>query len=432
MEQSMGSSSALTLLRARLALSALPGVLLLIGSIGVGSLEVHAQSAPVIWTELVGPGAKASIRAIVPANGPCPLVTADDNPRPMQPRTFPDEKPNPTSLVQICEYVAPAETVSVTLEGKALPLPRTNPQRIVVFGDTGCRIKKQDCANDWDYPDIAKSAAEAHPDLVVHLGDYVYRRGCDATQTDCRQWSITTGWEAWEKDFFQPSQPLFDAAPWIMVRGNHETCDRNGDGWFRFLDHSSPATYCNSISLPFAIDLGGLGFAILDSAESAQEDESPHLSTVQKDDFATTLDDFYSKVKRALPSETWILTHEPFYAVNHSGTLVSNKTLQRRIEAQLTQNIKLIASGHVHMFEAINFGDSTLPPQLILGMGGTKTESKPTLPIDVQNAVIIPHTGYMVWDRDGQNWNGQLHEKGAKPIANCQLIDRQLTCAAVR
>ena len=123
-------------------------------------------------------------------------------------------------------------------------------------------------------------------------------------------------------------------------------------------------------------------------------------------------------MKQALPSETWILTHEPLYAVNHSGTLISNKTLQRLIEAQLTQSIKLIISGHVHMFEAINFTDSA-PPQLIVGIGGTKTESRPTLPIDVQNAVVIQHTGYMVWDRDGQNWKGQLHDKGGSPIARC-------------
>src|SRR4029077_15152285 len=38
------------------------------------------------------------------------------------------------------------------------------------------------------------------------------------------------------KDFFKPAEPLLLAAPWVMVRGNHENCfGKNGDGWFFLL-----------------------------------------------------------------------------------------------------------------------------------------------------------------------------------------------------
>ena len=42
--------------------------------------------------------------------------------------------------------------------------------------------------------------------------------------------------DAWEADFFAPAKALLAAAPWIVVRGNHESCNRAGQGWWRFLD----------------------------------------------------------------------------------------------------------------------------------------------------------------------------------------------------
>jgi hypothetical protein len=60
------------------------------------------------------------------------------------------------------------------LDGKPLPLARPNPQRIPIFGDTGCRILAriaQEC-NDpqaWPFPKIAVTAAAARPDLVIHI-----------------------------------------------------------------------------------------------------------------------------------------------------------------------------------------------------------------------------------------------------------------------
>ena len=64
----------------------------------------------------------------------------------------------------------------------------------MIFGDTGCRIKlkkhgdydTQDCKNGWPYAKIALHAAATNPDLVIHVGDYVYREvPCPAGNTDC-------------------------------------------------------------------------------------------------------------------------------------------------------------------------------------------------------------------------------------------------------
>src|SRR6201999_4366668 len=68
----------------------------------------------------------------------------------------------------------------VAILGHDLPVPVGMPQKILVVGDTGCRIKGttvQDC-NDpakWPFPHVAVVAAKLKPDLVVHVGDYLYR-----------------------------------------------------------------------------------------------------------------------------------------------------------------------------------------------------------------------------------------------------------------
>src|SRR5260370_28786262 len=196
------------------------------------------------WVQ-VGPDGTSSVRAIT--EDACPSVTFDGKPMPMSVRSAPgrsfgDVKPAQFP-VRGCEAMMPGDAVAAVLDGKALPLPRPNPQRILVFGDTGCRLATgnatQDCndINAWPFPKIAAMAAAARPDLVIHVGDYHYREGaCPADSAGCagRPWGY--GWDAWNADFFAPAAPLFAAAPWVMVRGNHEDCSRAGEGWFRFLD----------------------------------------------------------------------------------------------------------------------------------------------------------------------------------------------------
>ena len=85
--------------------------------------------------------------------------------------------------------------------------PAADIQRIIVFGDTGCRINKkkkspQDCVNGWPYQKIARHAAAAHPDLVIHIGDYLYREACNADTTNCSKMRTGYGWEEWREDFF--------------------------------------------------------------------------------------------------------------------------------------------------------------------------------------------------------------------------------------
>jgi hypothetical protein len=180
--------------------------------------------------------------------------------------------PTPTTKASVfpvntCELSPlPAGTTSAVVnaswgggpQGITLPLPKANPQTIVVIGDTGCRMQIGDvwqaCSqnvftpNGWSttyeatpegYPfaATAANAAALHPDLVIHVGDYMYRDNeCPPDMAGCAGSPWGYGWDSWEADFFTPAAPLLAAAPWIVVRGNHEQCTRAGQGWYRFLD----------------------------------------------------------------------------------------------------------------------------------------------------------------------------------------------------
>src|SRR5262249_1681419 len=136
-------------------------------------------------------------RSVITDEARCPTLKADGVEVPMQVRAAPGpyfksgaDAPPASFPVLACEVVAPPEKPSILLDGRSLPLPVTDIRRIVVFGDTGCRIneknkKPQNCKNDWPYEKIAAHAAAARPDLVIHVGDYLYRESCNTDTTDC-------------------------------------------------------------------------------------------------------------------------------------------------------------------------------------------------------------------------------------------------------
>src|SRR4051812_15094160 len=82
-------------------------------------------SLPAQWVQL-GEGGTAEVRAVVEntASG-CPQWTAGDG-----------------SRIQLTPR-APADDKFALLCGAMLPKPTLNPQRIVVLGDTGCRLLGQ-------------------------------------------------------------------------------------------------------------------------------------------------------------------------------------------------------------------------------------------------------------------------------------------------
>jgi predicted phosphodiesterase len=344
-------------------------------------------------------------------------------------------------------------------------LPAADIHRIVVFGDTGCRIKEhkkpQDCASadKWPYAKVAEHAAQAHPDLVIHVGDYLYRESCDTAA--CAGMPTGYGWDIWDADFFTPSAPLFTAAPWIMVRGNHENCGRAADGWFRFLAAAQPEPTCADMSPFFIIDLGAQSFVVMDSSAVAGEHTQDLADTCAAAAVPATDDEDddesegappeglgekirsrYASIAPSIPTRAWLLTHAPFYGVRRDKKTgcdrIDNTIEMEAIGRTLSPKVAMIVSGHIHMFEALSFAptDSSSPqwpPQLVVGTGGDKLAKKPNDPQTVFDRKLVPplikkNFAYMILDRDGANWKGTLFDQDGMRLAQCDLSNRDLTC----
>src|SRR5581483_4313059 len=174
-----------------------------------------AAAPPVVAASLKKktPGGGAEVRAITD-RGACPSLTVDAAKAPMTLRA-----PASNDFPALCSARLPDGAKAASIEGVAVPMPVADPQRILVLGDTGCRIKGtylQAC-NDpraWPFPGLAKAAAALKPDLVLHVGDYLYRESpCPEGNAGCAGSPYGDNWPSWNADFFAPAAPLLAAAP---------------------------------------------------------------------------------------------------------------------------------------------------------------------------------------------------------------------------
>lgn len=347
-----------------------------------GSLYVAAQDHA--WVEM---GPQGAIVRVISEGNDCPNVVLDGTTKATLSRVTTKIEGFP---VKVCELTVPPSTRSITVNGQALPVPKPNPKTIVVLGDTGCRIKHSDVQNcngqgtgePWSFNKIAEAAAAINPDLVIHVGDYLYRESpCPEGNKGCKDSPYGDNWPTWQVDFFNPAQPLLAAAPWIFVRGNHENCDRAWKGWFLFLEPNKVSeenfTTCPDHPGPYKVPLGNEQVIVMDTSH-IPNDYSP-----TPDPATVTL--FQKQINQinamAGNQSSWTATHRPFWGIStytdsNGKTAMSSldPTLQAAIKAskagKLAPSIKMALAGHIHQFEHMAFEDGR-PVQIIAGAGGT-------------------------------------------------------------
>jgi calcineurin-like phosphoesterase family protein len=399
-----------------------------------GAARVFSQ-----WVQL-GPDGTASARAIT--DEACPQVVFDGKATPMNVRAEPGQKIDnvkPAAFpVRSCEVMVPVGAVAATLDGRALPLPRPNPQRILVFGDTGCRLDPraaQDCNDpvEWPFTKITAAAANARPDLVIHVGDYHYREApCPGERAGCARSPWGYGFDAWDADFFAPAAPLLAAAPWVMVRGNHEDCARAGEGWMRFLDRLPVDTICRDLTGVFVARMGEFGIVVVDGARA--DDPKGDMNAL-----AGLLRDQFREVVGRVPAEAWLVAHRPLNsmrsAFDRSVNEVENAVQELAFGALMPPGVRMTVAGHIHFFQAVDFGGARAP-QLVVGTGGDNLSIVPPMSVigadingrKVVNSVTYAGFAYMVWDRIGNLWTGTLFDVDGKALNHCRLLDRSLSC----
>ncbi|MBV9553459.1 MAG: metallophosphoesterase [Alphaproteobacteria bacterium] len=384
------------------------------------------------WVEL-GADNQLSVRVVVSSGvTACPAVVADGSSVQATQRGAADGD----FPVTTCAASAPAATKNLTVGGVAVAVLPATVNRIAVIGDTGCRIDGpalQEC-NDtekWPFPTIAKDAAGHRPDLVIHVGDYYYREtACLAGNKGCAGSPHGDNWAAWQADLFAPAAPLLAAAPWIVVRGNHEDCRRGGKGWMRFLDPRPQYGDCDDPSPPYRLHLGGLDLMMFDSAVADDFKADPAKVAVFAAQFA--------KLLANAPAHSWLLTHRPVWALAQ-GALAGktvNQTEQAAIKGHVPPGMDMVLSGHLHDFTSYEFGPAR-PSQLIVGVGGDTMLDLADVPpagaeidgLKTTKGFALEQFGFFIMERNGDGWNGTLYAVDDKTVlARCAIMGRALDC----
>lgn len=386
------------------------------------------------WTQYTATGA-VEARAITGGEAEeCPALLLDGRAVAMREHA----EPNPAFPVRVCAAELPASARTAMLGGKPLALAPTALRRIVIIGDTGCRIKStrvQPC-NDpaqWPFERIAMAAAREKPDLVIHAGDYHYRESpCPGGHEGCKGSPSGDTWAAWNADFFAPAQSLLAAAPMIAVRGNHEECARAGGGWSRFLASGAPG--CAAHEPAYALNIGGLGFFVMDVAEAPDAYVDETRAALYRRELAAL-------AARTHEGPVWLLIHKPVWSFVRTvlwKTIGESRTLAAATDGHLPAALRLAVSGHVHSFQAIAF-EGAEPPQLVVGNSGTAPD-KPG-PSDLAGITVGTQRiarglrdngfGYFVFERDGEgadNWQGRLVAPDGKIKARCSLKGQVFDC----
>jgi hypothetical protein len=274
------------------------------------------------------------------------------------------------------------------LVGQPLPLPPARIDRIVLIGDTGCRLKDADKAwqacnlpDQWPFAAIVAKAAALHPDMVLHVGDYLYRENaCPAGHDDCANTVWGYGEAGWRADFVDPAAPLLAVAPWAMVRGNHEECLRAGQGWWRLLDPhpllagrdcNDPANdVAGNHTDPYIVDLGDHAqLVVADLIElAAAKPGDPALDAAVHQD----LQRIEELAKGA--RDSFVTAHYPFNAVlwDKSGAVqVGTKPVSAYAPLPLA-GVRAMLAGHIHLFQYASFADR--PTQVVTGFSGTQED----------------------------------------------------------
>lgn len=314
--------------------------------------------------------------------------------------------------ITVCRRPLPRGLAHASVGGRRLPLLAAGtPQRLALFGDTGCRVhveaptppatepsyEIQDCNSPaaWPLETIAAAIAAADPDVVIDTGDYFYR------ESDCpasgQYAPLCAGsppvnppgspnedtWAGWKADWFQPARALFPVAPLVLSRGNHESCTRAGTGYFLLLEPGvSPHDTCQrdyaqvydpgdpppTVAQPtWVARLGRLDLVVLDSSnakDSAVENAATYAALGRR---------AVSLLRRGPRTTGWLVTHKPVYGWERLNgpdqpPVWTNPTLQAALDPVI-EPFAAVVTGHLHLFQTVEIPGR--PAQLTLGDGGT-------------------------------------------------------------
>lgn len=302
---------------------------------------------PIVYV-ILGDEGVGIARAIVSNTTSCPVIEFKDNDGGHEIPTVIERAVGSNEIlpfafpVRVCEAVIKRGLTDAYFGGRKIPTVPEDPSSFVVVGDTGLRSKPTNlgigtcldgpvtygihqCLRNFTQDDIdfnafdghfqsldkwplrilMKRAVQENPDVLIHMGDFVYRQGpcpypnnnsatCsginlpprfsfNGSSDDAMIMNFVPGlygdtfW-SWWADFFYPSLEALAEVPWIALRGNHESCSRAGRGWFLFLSSQpySPeavaGSYCEDHTEPRRIPFEREQFLLVDDSTIEPKD----------------------------------------------------------------------------------------------------------------------------------------------------------------
>ncbi|HTJ40784.1 MAG TPA: metallophosphoesterase [Kofleriaceae bacterium] len=334
-------------------------------------------------------------------------------------------------------YAMASATIDPDGARLAVPLPVAKAERIAVIGDTGCRIKIenkqyaiQPCKDPakWPLAKIAGMLAAKQPQLVIHEGDYIYRKAdCpNDRSSDCGGSPYGVAWDTLRAELFEPAAALLRAAPWAVPRGNHENCAterrleaQGGIAFFILLDprpfasvtrtaeldhylsflkprrakgDEQQCSACAEMTPPYVVPVDDdLELWILDS-NFAEDEVADSPDDTANDAIAAFAEQFAKLSALSKPNKrAWLVTHRPLYGL-YPGARKKldldkppplkpiNQTLQEAFELahmdQMTKSFDLALTGHMHAFQVMQVMDQSSPhaPNITVGNSGTQLD----------------------------------------------------------
>jgi hypothetical protein len=246
-----------------------------------------------------------------------------------------------------------------------------------------------------------------------------------------------------------------------VVRGNHETCVRAGQGWLRLLDPwpRSPHRDCDdpadddigNYSQTYAVPLDAdTQIAVWDSANAP-----PPGKPLAPDDPRAI---HYAQIEREieaiakLKAHTFLANHHPLLAfaatkdkatgqdVLHPGNLGLQSVFLRAEPKLFPAGVDLVLNGHIHVLEQLSFGGD-YPSELVTGFSGTQEDIVP-LPAHlpptetpapgalVQNfSSWVDGFGFAELERVGPGaWRIRVFDVEGKQVNVCSLVGRVSKC----
>lgn len=399
---------------------------------------------------------------------------------------------------------APKEGIrSARVGGVTVPssLPETF-SKIAMIGDTGCRIDDdenppeidvQNCskttgtdpADYWPLAINSRSIAREKPDMTVFTGDFFYREDpcpentpevnyelmCGGSPPPIQDYDFDDSDYGWMADVFIPMAPVFQTAPVLAVRGNHEQCDRGGNGWYLFFEisaSSSPAACAPAvIGGPTTPDIAPtwsfdapirkgrtLRMVAVDSAYGRNFDITSWVTT-QRLAYESA-----AELSRPVKGrESWLVTHRPMFGIEpieeaNAGLLQWTSVDQTAAAYGLISNYDLMVASHIHVAQVVKIPGQ--PPQMVVGNGGSKpdvaSQSSYTRPqygplAKADGTPLSPNYtpyptanydwtavkyGYVIAtpNQKARQWTMTHKDYTGKRFATCALSGRQMACGA--